>query len=335
VNDRVTEVRPADGDAFRDLTEPYRRELLVHCYRMLGSVHDAEDALQDTLTAAWRGLDDFEGRASVRTWLYRIATNRCLNAIRSRERHPQDRPLPAIAVPVPEPSRTGEPLWLDPYPDSLLDGVPDEAPGPDAQISQREGVALAFMTATQSLPPRQRATLVLRDVLGFRAAEVAAMLDTSEDSVASALRRARATIAERHGPNARDEAPLPGSARERAIVETFATAFENGDVDGVVALLTDDAWMTMPPVPLEYHGISAIAEFLARVSFRDERRFTCILTRANGQPAFAAYLNDADTREGHAHGLVVLNLSGDRVAAITRFEPTLFGDFGLPDHLPA
>ena len=311
--------RARDGDGFRALTDPYRRELLVHCYRMLGSMHDAEDALQDTLTAAWRSLDEFEGRASVRTWLYRIATNRCLNALRTRARHPQDRVMPPMPPSAPSPTRVGEALWLDPCPDAYLADLPDDAPGPEARISQREGVGLAFVAATQLLPPHQRATLVLRDVLGFRAAEVAAMLDSTEDSVTSALKRARATIADRRPPGGRDEAPLPDSPRERHVVSRFTTAFENGDVGGMVAMLTDDAWLTMPPVPLEYQGPDAIGEFFDTVAFRNGRRFRTVAVRANTQPALACYVTEPGSTDEVPHSLVVLTLAGDRITSMTRF----------------
>jgi RNA polymerase sigma-70 factor (ECF subfamily) len=332
VDETLERARAGDGEAFAALTEPYRRELLVHCYRLLGSVHDAEDTLQDVLTAAWRGLAGFESRSSIRTWLYRIATNRALNAIRSRARHPRDRPLPHLPGNRPEPTRIGEALWLDPYPDSLLSGLPDDAPGPDAQIGQREAVGLAFVTATQLLPPRQRAALVLRDVLGFAATEVASMLDTTEDSVTSALKRARATIAARRQTLAADDAPLPGSPRERQIVSRFTTAFENGDVGGIVALLTDDAWLTMPPLPLEYQGPLPIGEFMATISFRaGRRRYRTTPVRANGQPALACWSVDPG-EPAVAHGIVVLTLSGDRIAAITRFPASSFGYFGVSEN---
>ena len=335
VSERTLELaRTGDGTAFAALTDPYRRELLVHCYRLLGSVHDAEDALQDALTAAWRGLADFEARSSIRTWLYRIATNRCLNALRSRARHPQDRPLPHLPAGRPEPTRIGEAMWLDPYPDSLLSGLPDHAPGPDAQISQREAVGLAFLTATQLLPPRQRATLVLRDVLGFAAAEVASMLDTTEDSVTSALKRARETVAAHRQTLAPDDAPLPGSPRERQIVSRFTTAFENGDVRGIVALLTDDAWLTMPPLPLEYQGPRAVGEFMATISFRSgRRRYRTGPVRANGQPALACWSVDPG-EAAVAHGIVVLTLAGDRISAITRFPAGAFRYFALSEIHP-
>jgi RNA polymerase sigma-70 factor (ECF subfamily) len=325
----IQRARDGDGDAFGELTDPYRRELLVHCYRMLGSMHDAEDALQDTLTSAWRSLDQFEARASVRTWLYRIATNRCLNALRTRSRHPQDRVAPILPAIAPAPTRTGEPTWLEPFPDSYLADLPDEAPGPDARVSGREGIGLAFVAATQLLPARQRATLVLRDVLGYRAAEVAEMLETSEDSVTSALKRARATIADRQRPGVRDEAPLPESPRERHVVSRFTTAFENGDVGGMVALLTDDAWLTMPPAPARYDGPDAIGDFFDKVSFRNGRRFRTVVVRANHQPALVCYATEPAAPVEILHGLVVLSLAGDRVAGMTRFMPEVLGLFDI------
>jgi RNA polymerase sigma-70 factor (TIGR02960 family) len=327
--------RAGDDRAFGELTDPFLGELRVHCYRMLGSVQDAEDVVQETLLAAWRGLSGFEERSSVRTWLYRIATNRCLNALRANGRRPGPGPVPAGPSWAPEPTRRGEPSSLSPYPDSLLDEVPDLVAGPEAQYEARETIALAFVAAVQRLPPRQRAVLVLRDVLGFRSAEVAGMLSVSEASVNSALQRARATMA--HFLPRRDHAPLPRSARERDVASRFATAFAGGDVDGVVALLTDDAWFTMPPVTLEYQGPVAIAAFLRSVAaWRGPRRYRLVPTRANGQPAYGFYVAVAD---GHAspfrsHGLIVLTLEGDRISAITRFiDKSVVGWFGLPEAL--
>lgn len=323
--------RAGDGEAFRRLTEPYRHELHVHCYRILGSFQDAEDLLQETLLAAWRGLDGFEGRSSLRAWLYRIATNRCLNAVRGANRRP---PAYTSEVQLPEPTRHGEPSWLQPYPDVLLDELPDTAPGPEARYEAGEAVSLAFMVALQNLPPRQRAVLVLRDVLGFRSAEVADMLAASEDSVASALKRARATTAARL-PD-RERAPLPNSNRERRIVAEFSRAFERGDVDAVLALLTDDVWLTMPPVPLEYQGLEATGHFLSTVAFRAGRRYRLVSTHANGQPAFGCYLRDPRTSIEHASGLLVLTLSGDRISAVTRFvDNSVLPHFGLPRTLAA
>ena len=329
----LTRARAGDEQAFRDLTESYRRELQVHCYRILGSVQDAEDALQETLLSAWRGLDGYEERASMRAWLYKIATNRCLNVLRDSSRRPQEtRPLP---FEPPTPTRYGEAPWLEPYPDALLEGVPDAAPGPEARYESREALALAFVTSLQRLPPRQRAVLVLRDVLGYRAAEVATMLDTSEVSVNSALQRARATL-EGPDPLGRDRAPLPRGARERELVTHFADAFEAGDLDRVLALLTDDAWVTMPPEPFEYQGRDAIAAFLGHAfAARWQYRHRLVPTRANGQPAFGHYIPDPQTGVVRAVGMLVLTLEGDRIAQLTRFGgAALLARFGLPRVLP-
>ena len=322
----VSLARAGDEEAFRALVEPHRGELHVHCYRMLGSVQDAEDVLQETLVAAWRGLSGFEGRAGVRTWLYRIATNRCLNWLRDGERRP--RTVPPTAVPFPEPTRSVEPIWLQPYPDRLLDGLPEASPGPEARYEVREAISLAFVTATQSLPPRQRAVLVLRDVLGFRAAEVAGMLDTTEDAVASALKRARTGLPETD----RDGMPLPGSAQERAVASRFADAIEGGDVDALVALLTDDAWMTMPPAPMEYQGTAAIANFMRTVGFRGgNRRYRLVPAAANGQPCWGCYISDHGDPVWRAHGVLVITVAGDRVSMMTRFvDNGVLPFFGLP-----
>src|SRR6266568_3346420 len=252
--DLICRARAGDGDAFRELTEPHRRELHVHCYRMLGSVADAEDALQDTLLAAWQGLGGFEGRASIRTWLYRIATNRCRNARRSASR----RPAKAWDIPgvePPEPTGLGEVVWLEPFPDSLLDGAFNAPPGPAALYEQTESISLAFVTALQVLPPRQLAVLILRDVLGFHASEVAEMLDSTTESVTSALKRARASLQRRQPTSADGEPPpMAGSPAEGALVAKFVRAYESADLDALVALLTDDVFMSMPPMPLEYEG---------------------------------------------------------------------------------
>jgi len=326
----VSLAKAGDEVAFRALVEPHRRELHVHCYRMLGSVQDAEDVLQETLVAAWRGLRGYEGRASVRSWLYRIATNRCLNALRDGERRPKS--VPPTAVPFPAPTRTVDPIWLQPYPDTLLDGMPDAEPGPEARYELRESISLAFVTAMQSLPARQRAVLVLRDVLGFRATEVAGLLDTTEDAVTSALKRARAALPEAD----RDRAPLPGSTQERDVAGRFADAIEGGDVDAVVALLTEDAWMTMPPVPLEYQGVAAIGNFMRTVAFRGgDRRYRLVPVGANRQPAYGCYISDDGDPVWHVHGTMVITVTGDRVSAFTRFvDNSVLPFFGLPRTLP-
>jgi RNA polymerase sigma-70 factor (TIGR02960 family) len=326
--DTLRRARAGDEDAFRELVDPYRAELQLHRYRILGSLQDAEDHLQETLLAAWRGLDGFEGRASLRAWLYRIATNRCLNTLRDSWRRPQEE---SRMVEPPEPTRRVEPVWLDPYPDLLLEGVADTAPGPMARYETREAVGLAFAAALQHLPPRQRAALVLRDVLGFHTAEVAEMLDSSEASVKGALQRARATLDGRMPAGDRERAPLPRSARERDLVGRFAAAVERGDTDGVVSLLTHDAWVTMPPEPYEYQGGQAISRFLKDRQARRGANLRLVLTRANGQPAFGCYLPDAQAAIARAYGLFVLTLEGDRISAITWFgDRSLFAQFGLP-----
>jgi RNA polymerase sigma-70 factor (ECF subfamily) len=325
-------IRAAHGDeeAFRELTDPFRRELQFHCYRILGSMQDAEDALQETMLGAWRGLPGFHERSSVRAWLYRIATNRCLDALRDAKRRPPPSPDPPFEAPVP--TRVAEPSWLEPYPDVLLEGVADTTPGPEARYEAKETVELAFIAALQALPPRQRAALVLRDVLGFRAAEVAEMLDSSEDSVKSALKRARTTL-DRRLPN-RDRAspPPPDSKAERELVRRFADAFQADDVDSVVELLAADAWLRMPPSTLEYQGPAAIGSFLAEVAaWRRGQRQRLIATRANTQPAFVCYRDDTHAPIAHATGLVVLTLGRDTVAAITMFlDSSVLSRFGVP-----
>jgi RNA polymerase sigma-70 factor (ECF subfamily) len=330
--DLITRARAGDGEAFRELTEPYRRELQVHCYRMLGSFQDAEDAVQDTLLAAWQGLGGFEGRASIRTWLYRIATNRCLNARRSASRRPAKEWDIAEYEP-PEPTRFGEIVWLEPFPDALLEGVMDVPLGPEARYEQAESISLAFVTALQVLPPRQLAVLVLRDVLGFHANEVADMLDSTIDSVNSLLKRARASLQRRLPSIAeREPAPAPDSPSEQATVAEFVRAYESGDLDALVALLTDDVFLSMPPLPLEYEGIDVATRFYATM-IGSGRRFDLVPTRANGQPAFGAYLR-ASTGIRHGTGLFVLTLTGDRIRAATRFDDSVLPRFGLPRSLP-
>jgi RNA polymerase sigma-70 factor (TIGR02960 family) len=324
----LARARAGDEGAFRELTEPHRRELQVHCYRILGSIQDAEDLVQETLVAAWRGLETFEGRASVRSWLYRIATNRCLNALRARSRRPEEVQSMSDAL---EPTRLIEPVWLAPYPDILLEGLADAAPGPDARYQARESIELAFIVALQTLPPRQRVALVLCDVLGFRLAEAAEMLDTGETSVKGALQRARAALKERLPGADRERAPRPGSASERRLVGRFADAVENGHVAELVALLTDDARLTMPPLPLEYQGHETIGAFLSHREDVRGRPLRVVPIRANTQPAFGCYLPDTQTGLPRAHALFVLTLEGDRVSAITWFgDNSLFPRFGLP-----
>jgi RNA polymerase sigma-70 factor (ECF subfamily) len=293
---------------------------------MLGSFHDAEDALQETLITAWHGLSSFEGRSSVRTWLYHVATSRCLNVLRSRRFRAR---AEALMQPtgLPRPTRLGEVLWLEPYPDALI----DRTPGPEARYQTVEAVSLAFITALQLLPSRQRAVHILREVLGFHAREVAQMLDTTEESVNSALKRARATLRQLPVASARDAASLPNSPAERALVQRFTRAFESDDIDDLVALLTEDVWISMPPLPFEWQGHDRARDVL-RAVLQPGRRL--VATRANGQPALGLYLPDPPASNLQGVGLLVLTLAGDRISAITRFETSQLSQFGLEHTLP-
>jgi RNA polymerase sigma-70 factor (ECF subfamily) len=333
--DLLARARAGDSEAFGELVDPYRRELQVHCYRILGSAQDAEDMPQETLLAAWQALGDFAGRASIRTWLYRIATSRCLNALRSASRRPvmNSSPLFFWADP-PEPTWQNEVAWLEPYPDVLLDDIADSDPGPEARYQASEAISLAFITALQLLPPRQRAVLILRDVLGFHAREVAQMLETSSESVTSALKRARATLRRRLPPGDREPPPAPDSPAERALVERLTRAFAAGDPDGVVALLTEDVWLSMPPLPQEYQGRDVAAQGLS-VFFGRGHACQLVATRANGQPAFGIYVQDPHAGVLHATGLIVITLTGSKISAITRFDTGVLARFGLPRTLPA
>jgi RNA polymerase sigma-70 factor (TIGR02960 family) len=325
----IARARAGDDAAFRELTEPHRRELLVHCYRMLGSFQDAEDALQDALLSAWQGLGGFEGRASIRTWLYRIATNRCLNALRSASRRPV-KEWDIAALDLPEPTGHGEIVWLEPYPDAVLDG--SVAPlGPEARYEQTEAISLAFMTALQVLPARQRAVLILRDVLGYHASEVADMLGSTVQSVNSALKRARSGLQLRL-TDAYEPAPAADSPAEEALVAKFVHAYQAGDVDALVELLTADVRVSMPPIPLEYHGRDVVARFFAHVL--SQRRYHLVPTRANGQVAFGAYLTPTAGGLRHGAGLLVLTLRGNEIGGITRFDNDVLPAFGLPRSLP-
>jgi len=322
----LTRAQRGDELAFRELTDPYRRELQLHCYRMLGSLQDAEDALQETLVSAWRGLERFAQRSSLRGWLYSIATNRCLNMIRDRRR----RPSGGLPFAPPPPTRTDEVTWLEPYPDDLL---ADTEPEPESRYELKEAVGLAFITALQRLPVTQRTALILRDVLGFKSSEVADMLDSTEATVNSALQRARSALAARTPP-ARERAPLPDSPQERKLAQQFADAFELGDTDRVVSLLSKDAWVTMPPEPLEYQGHAAIAQFLAHgQAFRPPgARVRLVPTRANAGPAFGHYMeHEPGSGIAHGLGLLALVLKGNLIARLTRFgTPELLPRFGLP-----
>ena len=353
--------RGGDEDAYRRLVEPRQAELHAHCYRMLGSVHDAEDALQDALLRAWRGMSRFEGRSSLRSWLYRIATNTCLDVIARRPK----RVLPIDYGPAADPhDGPGEPLvesvWVEPYPDEKL-GLEDGLAGPEASYEQREGVELAFIVALQHLPARQRASLILRDVLGFSAREVAELLETTTASVNSALQRARTAVDERL-PEQSQQATLRslGDDALRDIVDGYVDAWERGDVDAVVAMLTDDAAFAMPPLASWFRGLDAIKVFLAGWPLSGEWRWRVVRTRANGQPALGYYSWDAEEETFRPFALNVLTLRGSRIKEVTAFltrstqdpdrrvlarlpeQPAdrlrlvaTFERFGLPDELPA
>jgi RNA polymerase sigma-70 factor (TIGR02960 family) len=324
--------RAGDGEAFAELTGPYRGELLAHCYRMLASAQDAEDVVQDTMLAAWQNLGSFEERASLRTWLYRIATNRCLNALRSASRRPAVQASPVHDGPA-QPLRVSEVTWLEPYPDLLLDGIPDHQLGPEARYEASEAISLAFITALQLLPPRQRAALILCDVLGYGASDAAGMLGSTYAAVASALKHARTTMA-RHSVAGGEPPPPPRSKAERALIDKLTSAYTAADLDGLISLLADDVRLAMPPHPFEYRGRAVAALGLGQL-FGHGHRYRLIETRANGQPAFAIYRNDSHADILHASGLLVVTLAGPRVSAMTMFAPSTLARFGLPRTLPA
>jgi RNA polymerase sigma-70 factor, ECF subfamily len=325
----LARAKAGDSDAFDDLVGPYWRELEVHCYRMLGSVQDAEDALQETLMAAWRALDRFEG-GCVRAWLYRIATNRCLNYRRDASRRPRVTRLPEPQTAFINAPRSDKPWWLQPYPDRLLGDVMFS---PEARYDTRESIALSFVAGLQGLPAQQRAALVLRDVLGFSASEVAEMLETSPAAVNSALQRARA--GSRHTTDL-GRVPLPRSEPEVAVVNRFVDAFERGDVGGLVALLTDDVRVLMPPESFEFRGRAAVVDHLYQTHIAWGQGLKLVPTRANGQPAFGYYLPDRTANLYRAGGIVVLTLAFDHISGMTSWwDPNLLARFGLPDSIAA
>jgi RNA polymerase sigma-70 factor, ECF subfamily len=327
--------RQGDEDAYGRLVGPYRAELHAHCYRMLGSVQDAEDALQEALLRAWRGLRGFEGRSPLRSWLYKIATNACLKAI---ERRPK-RVLPIDYAPASDPhDGPAEPViesvWLEPYPDETL-GLEGGLLGPDARYEQREGIELAFIAALQHLPARQRAVLILRDVLGYSARETAEALETTPVSVDSALQRAHKNVSERL-PKQSQQATLRavGDDALSEVVERYVAAWERNDVDAVVAMLTEDATMTMPPLPSWYRGRDAVAAFLRSTPLAGSKRWRLIPARANAQLAFGKYIWDEEKHAFMPHGVNVLTLRGARIEEITAFlTPDAFRQFGLADAL--
>ncbi|MET0749821.1 MAG: sigma-70 family RNA polymerase sigma factor [Solirubrobacterales bacterium] len=352
-----------DEAAFASLVDPYRGELQAHCYRMLGSVHDAEDALQETLLRAWRALAKFEGRSSLRSWLYTIATNTSLNAIAKRPK----RVLPVDYAPAADPhDGPREPLvesvWVEPLADETLE-IEDGYTSPEARYEQLEGVELAFIAALQHLPANQRAALILREVLGFSAKECAAMLDTSTASINSALQRARKTVEDRLPEKSQQETlRMLGEDRVREIVDGYVDAWQRGDVEQVVSMLTEDAAFSMPPTTTWFGGPDGgreeIATFLAEYPLNGRWRWRPIQVRANGQPALAYYAWNEEAGAYLPFALNVLTLRGERIADVTAFivrstedtDPEVlarfpeqdfeqsrlaaaFGNFGLPERL--
>jgi len=326
----LARARAGDDDAFDRLVGPLRRELHAHGYRMLGSAYDADDALQDALVRAWRGLSGFEGRSSLRSWLYTVVTRSCLDVLRSRGKRALPVDLgPSSTHPVIGDTPLTDVAWLGPYPDA---GLGDGAVGPEARYEQREAVELAFVAALQHLPGNQRAALLLFDVLGFSAAEIAATMNTSTASVNSALQRARATVAEKIPADSQQQTLRRlDDARLQQIVTGYSTAFERGDVDALVALLTEDVTWAMPPLPHWYQGLAAVTDFAARVPMSTCGAWRHLPTSANGQPAVASYLWNASAGAYACWSIDVLTLRGDRIAALTAFiGAEHFVPFGLP-----
>jgi RNA polymerase sigma-70 factor (ECF subfamily) len=321
----TTEVRA--GEDFARLADPFRRELLAHCYRMLGSIHEAEDLVQETYLLAWRAYADFEGRSSLRSWLYKIATRACLKALERASR----RPLPSgLAGPSTDPQgpldpRQPETLWLQPFPDTLL------APDPATTVESHHTTRLAFAAALQHLPPRQRAVLLLRDVLAWRAAEVAQLLNTTAASVNSSLQRARTQLAA--AEPVEDHVMEPTDPHQKALVDDYAKAFEDADIPALMRLLTEDAVFEMPPIPTWFAGRDNVGSFLS-TRLRTPGDMRMVPTSANGQPAFAVYMRQGDG-EHHAHAILVLTLKTKGISRITMFhDPGLFSVFGMPDRTP-
>ncbi|HEV2639919.1 MAG TPA: RNA polymerase subunit sigma-70 [Actinocrinis sp.] len=329
--DLIDRARAGDHGAFGDLVQGHSHELQVHCYRILGSLQDAEDALQETLVSAWRSLGEFGQRSSLRTWLYQIATNRCLSMLRADSRRPRSAtPVPDLTLPAPN-GVSNVPPWLEPYPDVLLDNLVDQAPGPEARYESTEAISLAFITALQLLPPRQRAVLVLRDVLGYRASEAATMLDATQESVQSALKRARATI-DGHLADSGISRPArrPDTTAERHLVAQLTDALERADVQALVGLLAKDVRVSMPSAMLEYEGIDMALRFFAAVILRPDHTYRVVPTRANRAPAFGMYMADPGAGVFRAYGLLVATIAGDRISVITGFNTDAMTRFGLP-----
>jgi len=324
--------------AFEQLAEPFRREIKVHCYRLLGSLHEAEDLVQEAYLRAWRSFDSFDGRGSFRAWLYRIATNACLDALAGRK-HVQrllpDQRAPATAE-MPDGIPATDVAWLEPYPDSNLEGMADEAPSPEARYASRQAVQLAFVAVIQQLPPRQRAVLLLCDVLGWSAAEAATLLGGSTASVNSALQRSRETLAKRY-PDGRPPVALPPDRAQQELLGRYVQAWEGLDLDSFVSLLKEDATYTMPPLPQWYAGREAIRTFFGW-AWKSYGGFRLVPTAANRQPAFAAYSRTGADAAWAAHSIHVLTLEQEAITALTLFAkptgPHLFHAFGLPLNLP-
>jgi RNA polymerase sigma-70 factor, ECF subfamily len=323
-------------ESFTQLVEPYRKQIKAYSYRMMGSLHEAEDLTQEVFLRAWRSFDGYEGRSSIKTWLFQIATHACIDALRQRKRLrrilPESEFAPARDMPKGEPP--GDVSWLDPFPDSEIEELPDDAPGPDARYESREAVRLAFVAAIQYLPPRQRALVLLVDVLGWSAGEAVSLIGGTAASVNSALQRARSTLATRYTPSAREQ-PLRLQDDQSTLLNRYLRAWEGKDLEGFVALLKEEATYAMPPWQHWYRGRDAIRNFFGSAWPR-YGRFRLLLTRANGQPAFALYV---EGKEGgwHAHSLQVIEIDGEYISGLTFFMrplgPTLFPAFGLPDHL--
>jgi RNA polymerase sigma-70 factor (ECF subfamily) len=338
--DRLEAARRGDSQQFGELTEPYRRELQVHCYRILGSLHEAEDMVQETMLKAWKRLETYEGRASFRAWLYKIATNTCLDYL---DQQRSRRLLPMESIPASDPNQqilppTREITWLEPFPDEWLSDK--TATNPEARYSDSESISLSFLTALQVLPPRQRAVLILRDVLDFSAIETAEVLEITVSSTNSALHRARTTLSQRyHGKTPEGASASPTDEKMKSLLDRFVHAWETADVEGLVALLKRDAILAMPPSPSWYKGREAVRIFVATTIFADggmfggkaSHRWRLIPTRANASPAFVIYQRVNET-EYQAFGMHVLDLDLDGVTQIISFiDPSLPSRFGLPE----
>ena len=321
-------------DTFPRLAEPHRQALKLYCYRMLGSLQDAEDVVQDTFVSAWNALDEFEGRASFKNWLYRIATNACLNALASRSRRRRLMPeqLGGPSTQMPQGAPAIEIPWLQPYPDFELEGIVDSQAGPEARYEMRESVRLAFMAAIQQLPPRQRAILILTDVMDWSAAEVATLLGGSVASVNSVLQRARATMRTRYRDDERQARSAADPDPER-LLDRYVQAWESTDLNGFVSLLKEEATYSMPPWRQWYSGRDSIRKFFDTV-WKFYRGFRLVPIAANTQSAFALYTLASEPRVWNAHSLQVLSIRDDRISQLTLFMkplgPDLFPAFRLP-----